>query len=194
MSNDLIKESAELQKIGYRLRDLRNQRGLNLRELAELTGLSPGYLSLLENGKAVPSLQVMLKLSDTFNKNLHYFFESKNSEQQYLFFPYEKQFTVGGSNGNRQIRILTPGEHLEIEPMHITLEPEVGAEAGLATHEGWEFLYVLEGEITLHLGEEIIVCKQGDSICYNAMTPHFSENRSSANAAGIWIGFKRALS
>ncbi|AJY77016.1 helix-turn-helix domain-containing protein [Paenibacillus beijingensis] len=191
MSNEIINEAVEIRRIGYRLRDLRNQRGLSLRDLSELTGLSAGYLSQLENGKAIPSLQVMLKLSDTFKKNLHYFFDAENSEeQQYLYFPFEDQITLEGKNGQRKIRILTPGEHLEIEPLYVTLEPENGSDPGIVTHEGWEFLYVIQGEITLHLGDQLITCKQGDSICYNSMIPHHSENTGGDVAVGIWIGFK----
>lgn len=50
MSHEATPNLHELQSIGYRLRDLRNQKGVNLRDLAELTGLSSGYLSQLENG------------------------------------------------------------------------------------------------------------------------------------------------
>ncbi|MNC34586.1 Cupin domain protein [compost metagenome] len=133
----------------------------------------------------------MLKLSNTFNKNLHYFFESRESERQYIHFPAEEQIILEGDNRQRQIRILTPGELLEIEPMHVTIQPEHNSEAGLATHEGWEFLYVIQGEVTLHLGEQLLKCKQGDSICYNAMIPHYSQNTGTEEAIGIWVGFKR---
>lgn len=191
MSNDATTEAEEIRRIGSRLRDLRNQRGQSLRDLSELTGLSPGYLSQLENGKAVPSLQVMLKLSNTFNKNLHYFFRHENSGQEYLYFPQEKHVTFRAENNHRQIRVLTPGEHLEIEPLYVTLNPENGTEANIVTHEGWEFFYVIEGEVTLHLGDQSITCKKGDSICYNSMIPHHSENTGTEPAVGMWIGFKR---
>ncbi|MFM1651759.1 helix-turn-helix domain-containing protein [Brevibacillus sp. B_LB10_24] len=190
MSNEEQRHAEELRRIGYRLRDLRNQRGMSLRALSELTGLSLGYLSQLENGKAIPSLQVMLKLSDTFNKSLPYFFERHNSEQPYLYFPLEDQIFLDG-NGNRKLRILTPGEQLEIEPVHVELEPGGGNDAGLAAHEGWEFLYVIKGNITLHLGDRIVQCKEGDAICYNSMIPHMSENTGTEPAVGLWIGFKR---
>lgn len=194
LDDEIMNEEEELRRIGYRLRDLRNQRGLNLRDLAEMTGLSASYLSQLENGKAVPSLKAMLKLSNTFSKNLHYFFESRESEQQqYHYFPVEEQILIGGDSGQRKIRILTPGERLEIEPMHVTLEPENKSETGFTTHEGWEFLYVIQGEVALHLGEQLIRCKQGDSICYNSMIPHFSENPGTDPAIGLWIGFKRNI-
>lgn len=191
MSNVDVREAEELRRIGYRIRELRVQRGLSLRDLADLSGLSLGYLSQLENGKASPSLQVMIKLSDTFKKNLHYFFESQNSEQPFLHFPLENQITLDGQSGTRQIRILTPGEHLEIEPLHVTIQPGTGTETGGVTHDGWEFLYVIQGEVTLHVGEQVILCKKGDSLCYNSMIPHYSENAGTEPAIGLWIGFKR---
>lgn len=185
------KEEAETYRIGQRLRNLRELYGLSLRDMAERTELSAAYLSQMENGKALPSLKVLQKLGDSFGKSIAYFFEADQSEEPVLLFPREEQTELTSQGGLRHIRILTPGVQLEINPVEVRLEPGNIAEAEPSTHDGWEYVYVVEGQMRLHLGERTVDVRKGDGIAFKCSIPHMAENTGEATAIGLWIGFRR---
>ena len=59
-----------------------------------------------------------------------------------------------------------------MEPFVVTLEPVHIREKHLSSHEGEEFIYVLEGRMKIRLGEHTDVLEPGDSIYFRCTTPH----------------------
>lgn len=180
-----------MNRIGQRLRGLRELFGLSMRDVAERTDLSAAYISQLENGKAVPSLKVLQRLGDSFGKSVGYFFEDSRSEDQVMYFPREKQIELSSQNGFRRVRILAPGERLEVNPMLVTLEPGNVRETEPSSHEGWEFVYMIAGEVRLHVGDRVIEARAGDAFCFKSAQVHLAENTGTETAVGLTVGFHR---
>lgn len=189
LSDPDLKPEPELQRIGQRLRSLRELYGLSLHAVAERTELSAAYLSQLENSKAIPSLKVLQRLGDSFGKSITYFFEDARGEEPICYFPVAEQVSLSSENG-RHIRILAPGAQLNINPVLVTIEPGAGR-PDPSSHEGWEFVYVVAGRIRLHIGDRFVDCAAGDAICYNSSLSHLAENIGTEQAVGLWIGFQR---
>lgn len=178
--------------VGKRLQRERLNYGLSLSEVAEATGLSTSFLSLLENGKVVPSLKALDKLCTFFSIHMATLFEEEDNEQEILFFPREKQIEVS-MKGERDLRFLLP-KRKPLEPVLITLHPQSTSQE-FTIHKGIEFGYVLEGTIEVHLkGQDPIICKSGDSILYRADLPHRLTNPTREVARGIWIGLRESNS
>lgn len=59
-------------RIGLRIRELRNERGLSIRDLAEISGIYPANLSAIENGKYNARLDTLEKLEAVFDKELDF--------------------------------------------------------------------------------------------------------------------------
>lgn len=67
--------SAIAIKFGQAIRDCRQRRGLSQESLADLAGISRGFLGEIERGEAVPSLETMQKLADALGERLSFVIE-----------------------------------------------------------------------------------------------------------------------
>lgn len=59
-----------------------------------------------------------------------------------------------------------------MEPFLINITPNGNENAPLSTHEGEEFIYVLQGSIRIHYGKQTYVLEAGDSIYYDSIIEH----------------------
>jgi transcriptional regulator with XRE-family HTH domain len=172
------------QYVGKRIRDERLKYGLNLNDLAKATDLSASFLSLLENGKTMPSLKVLDKLATYFSIHMAELF-AKDQQEEVVFVAKHKQIEV--AERERALRFLLPKAKTLIEPVLITLFPNT-TDNEFTAHKGIEFGYVLEGNIVVTLqNREPISCKAGDSILYQANVPHKLCNPGEKTAKGIWV-------
>jgi transcriptional regulator with XRE-family HTH domain len=174
------------QYVGRRIKNERQKYGLSLNDLAKATGLSASFLSLLENGKAAPSLKVLDKLCSYFSIHIATLFEEEHTEEL-IHIPKKKQIEVETEN-ERCLRFLLPKAQAFMEPVLITLYPNA-ANQEPTVHKGVEFGYILEGVIEIHLaGKEPLICKEGDSLIYAAHIPHKLVNPTPKIAKGLWVG------
>ncbi len=175
---------AALDGVGPRLRSARARRRLSLRRLAEAAGLSASHLSAIERGLSAPSLAALQKLTSSLDINL--------------------VTLLGAGLGGRALvrrgegfllRTGTPGltiEHLgpaarTIEPQLFTVAPGVGS-GGAYTHEGEEFLYVLEGHLELRLASRArYALGPGDALGFPSTRAHAWSNPGPLTAIVLWI-------
>ncbi len=174
--------------VGEKIKKERIKYGLSLNELADATGLSTSFLSLVENGKAVPSLKALDKIATCFNIHIASFFMKEEEKKDWVHLPRGEQIEVI-NEGERILRFVWP-KNSNCDGVLITLQPHA-TNRGFTTHNGAEMGYVLEGEITIIFkGEqEKIILKQGDSIYYNANIPHRLINLKGKTAKGFWVNF-----
>ncbi|MCX5150585.1 MULTISPECIES: helix-turn-helix domain-containing protein [unclassified Streptomyces] len=155
-----------LTAVGPRLRALRLQRGSTLAQLAEATGISLSTLSRLESGQRRPTLELLLPLAKAHRVALDELVGAPETGDPRIrprpfvrhgctYVPLSRNF--GGVHAFKQI--LPP---LDRPP----LDPE------LQVHEGYEWLYVLSGQVRLLLGEHDLVLGAGEAAEFDTRTPH----------------------
>lgn len=164
------------KRIGERIKRLRLKKSMGLVELGKHTGLSASFLSQLETGRVVPTLRNLARIAMIFNKDLSFFFES---EPVSLFRVHRKHDRVrlpqtGVDDPTyffESIGFMVPDRQLdpyyaEFLPVRKTqdIRPHV--------HPGFEFLYVLEGELEVRHGDALQVLNSGDGVYFDASTPH----------------------
>jgi transcriptional regulator with XRE-family HTH domain len=164
------------KRIGERIKRLRLKRSMGLVELGKHTGLSASFLSQLETGRVVPTLRNLARIAMVFNKDLSFFFES---EPVSLFRVHRKSDRVrlpqtGVDDPTyffESIGYMVPDRQLdpyyaEFLPLKRTQEirPHV--------HPGFEFLYVLSGELEVRHADSVQVLNAGDGVYFDASTPH----------------------
>jgi transcriptional regulator with XRE-family HTH domain len=139
---------------------------MTLAELAEMVGLSAGYLSQIERDKITPSLTTLLDIASALNVGPRYFFETE-TETGYITRAEKAQAAID-PNAPFQRLPLTPdvgNKRLNVD--QVVLAPgEMYAEK--ESFPGENFIFVVAGELTLRLDEEQIVLAAGDSIHYDA--------------------------
>jgi transcriptional regulator with XRE-family HTH domain len=164
------------KRIGERIRRLRLKRSMGLVELGRHTGLSASFLSQLETGRVVPTLRNLARIAIVFGRDLSYFFEP---EPHPLFRVHRRSERVRLPQSGvddptyyfESLAYMVPDRQLdpyfaEFVPSKRTVEirPHV--------HPGYEFLYLLQGDLEIRHGDRTHVLEAGDSVYFDAATPH----------------------
>ena len=168
--------------VGVHLRQLRNQRGLSLAEVANAVGISVGFLSALERSRMAASIGTLRKLTRYYKTNILDFFDASESNSP-LVSP-EKRKVLQAGPGVR-MELLAWGNTV-MEPHLFRIAPEAGSGESY-THEGEEFLFVLKGELQIGLNGEEYHLKQGDSFFFESATPHHWKNPGRAETWVLWV-------
>lgn len=171
--------------IGKAVRNQRILKGLSVRDLAAITGLTPGAISKIENGKTIPNVLTMKSIATAMGVPVSYFFID-NQEELIQVVRKNERNKLERNNSDSGIvyeEMLVEGKDLHMQPGIITFTP--GSNSGeVLSHKGEEFVFVLSGEIKCVLeGVGTYNLQQGDSIYYPSTIPHRWENNSSYNEA-----------
>src|ERR671927_2036807 len=135
-----------LAEVGPRLRQLRERRGVTLTALAAQTGISKSTLSRLENGERKPSLELLLPLASAYQVPLDELVGAPEVGDPRI------RFKPRNRNGRLVFPLTQQSSGLAV--WKVVIPPET--ERHLRTHEGYEWLYVLSGQMRLILGEHDI--------------------------------------
>jgi len=174
--------------IGERIKRLRLKKSMGLVELGRHTGLSASFLSQLETGRVVPTLRNLARIAMVFSKDLSYFFES---EPQAMFRVHRRKERVrlpqtgtdSPSYFFESLAYMVPDRPMD--PYFAEFVPvDAHHEAKAHMHPGFEFLYVLEGELHIGHGENRCTLTAGDAVYFDSSTPHsyICEGTKSASA------------
>jgi transcriptional regulator with XRE-family HTH domain/predicted Fe-Mo cluster-binding NifX family protein len=172
--------------VGRKLRELRGQRGLSLRALAERSGLNINTLSLVENGKSSPSVSTLQQLALALDVPIATFFESEPVEKRVVFTPAAQR--PRADFGKTQMQNL--GKDLAgntVQPFVVTLKPDTGSGDQMIVHTGYEFVYCLTGTVHYRIEGEEYALTPGDSLVFEAHLPHCWENSDAQDAQIILV-------
>lgn len=180
--------------IGGRVKELRLEKKMTIKQLSEETGLSIGYLSQFERGLsaiAVDALDSVAKALDVSLSSLFAGIDSKGEEQEELdpvMHGVELIPSAVGPQIYQYILSHSQGE-FSMLPRIYTLMPfaEDAEMPELYVHKGEEFIYVLEGIVTVFLEDRKYVLYPGDSILFDSSRRHNWMNRTSRNVKILTI-------
>lgn len=167
-----------------KIKRLRKERKLTLKELGEKSGLSASFISLLERRKAQPTITSLMNLAKGLEVKLEYFFEPPKvsnmfhsaDDPQYL--DIDSPVTFIRLNANLQEQIMDA----------ILFVLPVGLLAPREYRHGEYFYYQLEGEVTFTVGEEIYRLTPGDSLHFKSDLGYVIENTGDIPAKMLWVG------
>ena len=171
-------------KIGNRLKELRIQKGLTQEELADRCELSKGFISQLERDLTSPSIATLVDILQCLGTDIREFFSESPKEEQIVFHDSDYFEKVDEELGNTVEWIIPNAQKNIMEPIHLVLSPG-GSTYPDTPHEGEEFGYVLQGSISIHLGNRTYKAKKGESFYYTSDKTHYLSSRSGASI--IWV-------
>ena len=171
------KKSKELS-IGEKIRDLREKRGFSLQDMANRTGYSSAILSQIENHMVSPPLGALIKLAKALEVKVGTFFGDEPRESYAIVRKDERRSISrfaskeGVSYGYSYESLGFDKKDRHMEPFLVAREPATVKSEKLSTHEGEEFIFVLEGEMEAILGTHKDILYAGDCIYYDSTIPH----------------------
>jgi len=169
----------EKNEIGVKIKNLRESRNISKKDLSKETNVSLDLINSIEEGEAVPSLTPLTKIARALGVRLGTFLDDapqngpvvvkKGKSDQVVYFSGEENqtdvsaldfYSLGAGKNDRNM-----------EPFIIDVHTNEG-DFNLSSHEGEEFIYVLEGEIEVKYGQDSYIVGKGDSIYYDSIIPH----------------------
>ena len=179
-----------MDDIGQKIREIRLSKGLKLKEVAELTGLSQGFLSQVETSKSSVTLQSISKIADALEVSRAYFFENEEKPTAKIEIDKEKTESKSHFNfHNSSFVYQSLSKKLEnplFEPMLVVLMP-TDEEVNASIHNGQEFVYVLEGTLTVIIEDEKVQLEKGESFHINSTTLHTWFNNTTQPVKLLYI-------
>lgn len=167
-----------------RLKILRKQKNWSLDILAEETGLTKSYLSKVERGLSVPSIAVALKLSKALKVDVEQLFSESHERPALTITRASERKSIGETAGKRTRiveSIAADAVQKKLLPF-VLYPPRDFVASAFKEHEGEELLFVHKGRVEIEFPNETIELKTGDSIYFNALTPHRVRSSGSAQA------------
>ena len=161
--------------VGSPLKRLREQRGLSMRALAELCGLSPNTVSLIERGATSPSVSTLHQLATALQVPITAFFEEPGARVQVV----HSQPGARPFSGNTSVLLESLGSGLEgqtLEPFLVTLKPGANSGPEAMIHSGHELVYCLLGELEYNIEGQSYRLTAGESLLFEATLPHSWRN------------------
>jgi transcriptional regulator with XRE-family HTH domain len=190
MISETLAEGLGQYRIGPKVRALRKAKKLGLVQLGEHSGLSPGLLSKIERGQLVPTLPTLLRIALVFGVGLEHFFD-----------PGERP-AVAVVRRNDRVRLPdrpgadAPAYVFESLDFPVTerqmdaylAEFPAGAPASAPhDHAGAEFVYVIEGRLTITLGETTVELDAGDAVRFASEVAHSYRAAGGAAAQALVV-------
>ena len=177
MLSPTLREGLKDYAIGPKIRSIRLKKKMGLVELGKHTGLSPAMLSKIERGQLFPTLPTLLRIAMVFSVGLDYFIAADRDKP-----------VVGISRHRDRLRFPEKAgakdqayefESLDFPAVQRLLNSYFAEFFAVAPdklrrhqHPGAEFIYVLSGTLTLHLGDEQHTLDARDSIYFDSTVPH----------------------
>ena len=176
--------------VGHRLRELRTERGLSMRALARLSGLSTNALSMIERGKTSPSVSTLYKLSEALEVPITAFFRTEPPREAIVFRKSDARSRVEFQRGLWEG---LGGESFvgRVEPFMLTLEGGATSGPHGLVHSGHEFVICLKGVLEYKVEEQRYTLQPGDSLLFASKLRHRWRNpgKTVANVLFVLSGF-----
>ncbi|MBW1712373.1 MAG: cupin domain-containing protein [Deltaproteobacteria bacterium] len=176
----VAKQPAETQAslgVAQRIRSIRRQKGLSIEDVARRSGLSEEVIRQVEEESASPCLGDLIKLAKALEMRMGTLISSAPA-RPYTVVRADQRKIVNRYSSEQVLKFGYSYQHLafdkgdrSMEPFFISLKPEE-AEEELSSHDGEEFIFILEGQMEAHVGPEIEVLNPGDAIYYSSTVPH----------------------
>ena len=167
--------------IGEKIKGLRESKNLSVDEIAERTGLNITQINRIESNEELPSLAPLIKIARTLGVRLGTFLDDQQELGPVICRKQNRESDEGISfsnnarttNKNMSYYALSQdksGRHME--PFLIDVMPAQHTDFDCSSHEGEEFIYVMEGMIEVYYGNDVYVLEDGDSIYYDSIVSH----------------------
>jgi len=183
------------------IKELRKQKKITLQELADLTGLTKGYLSKIERAKKAPPYSTLNKIAIALNVDAASLLENNFDQSRDKRISFTKKHVRkrieqlgsvadGSLYGYQYEALAYDKQGKNMEPFII--EPAFEDET-IFQHEGEEFMYVLEGKHEFIYDGETYIMEEGDSVYFHAAVPHTGKSlgKKKAKLLAVLFNYKR---
>ena len=177
MLSKTLQDGLNDYEIGTKIRALRLKKKIGLVDLGKHTGLSPALLSKIERGRLFPTLPTLLRIALVFGVGLEYFFAGAREKPLVAVTRKSQRVELPERPGAREAAyrfasLDYPATERRFNCYHAEFLPVAPEKLRPHDHAGVEFIYVIDGTLSLHMNGEEHGLEVGDAIYFDATTPH----------------------
>jgi len=185
--------------VGEKIKQIREMKKVSIEELAVRSGMELAMIQKIEQEKNIPSLAPLVKIARALGVRLGTFLDDSDNYGPVVVRSGEYQkgarFTSQSSEAREHLNFFSlafdkAGRNME--PFIVEIEPGQQSDYMLSSHEGEEFIYVLEGEIEINYGKEVYRLAKDDSIYLDSIVlhnVHAGNNHSAKILAVVYAPF-----
>lgn len=171
------KKAKPPEPLGKKIKKVRTDKKMSYEMLANETGLTIDFLKSIETGKTTPPVGTLLQIARALQIDSGFFLKKEQTKMQKRIKAYSQR------TENYAYDTLTPGaENKHLKAFKVEIEPLQEHQGVSYQHEGEEFVYVLEGQIEIVVGEHMNSLSTGDSLHFNSGIRHLLRNVSTEKA------------
>lgn len=177
MLSKTLQEGLSDYGIGDKLRALRLKKKMGLVELGKHTGLSPALLSKIERGLMFPTLPTLLRIALVFGVGLEFFFAGARDKPLVAVVRKDGRVQLPDRPGAREVAyrfesLDYPATERRFNCYYAEFFPVAPDRLRPHEHPGVEFIYAIQGTLSVHVGSEEHALEAGDSVYFDATIPH----------------------
>ncbi len=174
-------------EIGRRIRAVRRERSLTLRQVASAAGLSATHISEIERGHTTPTVGALLRVAHALGKEPHYFLETERLPEVSLVRAADEQRVHELRAPRGSSESLTQGiPGNRILATRTVIAPH-STDSDVFAFPGEEGGYLISGEIEIHVGDDAFRIRAGDGFHLRSDLPHTVFNRGNEPAVIVWV-------
>jgi transcriptional regulator with XRE-family HTH domain len=174
--------------VGKKLKAIRLKNDMTIQELAVSSRVSSNMISRIERGLTIPSVEILMKLANTFGMSINFFVEdaaigstvvmTKKDQGQPIFFFEDKHQINSLSHGLRDP---------SFSVFYDTIEKDCSSGEGGMVHTGEEFALVISGRMMFVVEDSEYILEEGDSLTFKASLPHRWQNLNDGQSVIMWV-------
>ncbi len=178
-----------MEGLGEKIKDLRQKKGLTIRELMVKTGIDKATLSRIENGKMPGTVNTHLKIAEALGVRLPDLYEDVLARQQVQEEKITRARVETFSHTSGAIaELLTTGVlQKKMMPVLLKIQPQGHTETEEFPVGTERFIYVMKGAVRLTTEGGTTSLKKGESFYFNGARPHAFENRTRSEAVCLSV-------
>jgi transcriptional regulator with XRE-family HTH domain len=171
--------------LGRRIRRIRQEKGLTLKQIEARVGVSATHISEIERGKTSPTIQALEKIANALEVLPSHLIDIPHSTRAEVRHP-EERASISMNGGSIKMEPLTDRSVCsEMSIFFATIEGS-GQVGGVAGHRGEEFCYVLDGFLEVTVDGKPFVLRQGETVHFKAARPHHIRNLTNQPVRTLW--------
>ena len=180
-----------IAKIGNRIRELRRRRGMTLQAIARISGLSPSMISLVERGRASPSIGSLIVVANALGISMSELVAANGEQRQSRLVVSSADASIVRTTRHVVRRLLREDRERGVSVALNEYEPHTGSAERPISHTGFEYGFILQGELSVKVDGTEYVLREGDLIAYGSRRMHKIWNNGSTKAKTLWINLDR---
>lgn len=165
-----------MDEIFRKIKKLRFEKGMTLKELSEKADLSVSFLSQIERGTSSLAITSLKKIADAFEVQMIHFFEEEKHLNYATKIEEQKSFRIESSD-SLYTRLSSYFPERKLEPLLVSIQP-YQKELEPISHSGEEFYFVIKGSILFTIDGSQYYLKEGEALHFPSSLPHYWENPS----------------